>query len=268
MTKYYLILLVLGLAACGGGTTGTSATSDLVSKTYQGKLIDENGEPIADATVLSPFGPESVKTDDQGNYVINTVTLEGGEALVVLSQDGQTIRTFEPAGGPGTFDFTRFTSLTLQDKGLRIEAVFTGGECVGRYAGTMVGDIENQSPVDDLLYQGRYLRDVLARAGYVSEGAFCELSITVTKDGQPVPGVEFELREGGCDDQRFEGKYGLSAVEAYDLSLQGELDVNGSSVIPFRYSARPGKCEKIIHFAEIPGYPFPASVFVLDPNYL
>ncbi len=227
--------------------------------------MDESGEPIADATVLSPFGPASAKTDDQGNYVINTVTLQGAEALVVLSQDGQTIRTFEPAGGPGTYDFTRRTSLILQDKGLRIEAAFSGGECVGRYAGTWVGD---ESPFDDLDNPARHLRDTLARVGYVSEGARCKLSIKVTKDGQPLSGVEFELREGGCDGQQPAGNDSLSLVEALDVSLQGELDVSGSSVIPFQYSSRPGKCEKIIHFAEIPGYPFPASVFVLDPNYL
>lgn len=81
-----LLMLALGLTACGGGgsdplpSTSNNDPSDPVVGTVSGKVLDYNtGSAVAGATVS--VGDQTAVTDANGDYTINNV--DGGSRVVV-----------------------------------------------------------------------------------------------------------------------------------------------------------------------------------------
>ena len=94
-TVFYQMLLAAMaglalLASCHKGSDETSAlpfpTPEPVSASFQGKVVDENGQPVADATVL--IGSGSVKTDPTGFFTVQHVQVDKHAAFMKVEKEG------------------------------------------------------------------------------------------------------------------------------------------------------------------------------------
>jgi hypothetical protein len=99
------LLFCFALAGCGGGTTGTG----LKRLELEGRVFDQAGSPIADATVHDEVSGESTRTDQKGAFklsipkqdsliIVNGVDKQGEEfeLQLVLAPD---LPTADPSLG-------------------------------------------------------------------------------------------------------------------------------------------------------------------------
>ena len=125
ITNYLLISLVISISllSCqkevkndlpgAGGSTGTVVNPTPVQGTVTGKVIDNNNNPVAGATVKA--GSNTTTTDDRGLFRFNNIQLDKYSAVVTVEKSGffKGYRVF--SASPNN---TNFVKLKLVPKSL------------------------------------------------------------------------------------------------------------------------------------------------------
>ena len=80
MNRLFVFIIIVILSSCGGGTTGTGTLSE---RSFSGTLNDTKGSPLASFNITILESGDSAKTDENGNFLIDT-SLEEDKATFLV----------------------------------------------------------------------------------------------------------------------------------------------------------------------------------------
>lgn len=101
MKIFTFFVLLCALAACGGGTTGTSSTGTTqYALRIRGSVLESNGSPVAGASVGVAGSGETVATDQNGSFEFDALTAT--DFSLALTSNGKTLEVDVPTVTPDT----------------------------------------------------------------------------------------------------------------------------------------------------------------------
>lgn len=251
MKQLAMLIACSVLLACGGGTSGSSSTGSFVDKTINEIVRDENGLPLALATVKVVSTGETFKTDEHGSLSIRTPLQVGRNDFVVTATD-ERVYLLESYVDEGESTAT-FTVLYQQSGYMRygrweLRARITGDECEPVFFTPYppLKDAEearrwresSEREIRSFGYANINFEEVLE----LPRGAQCVLEVEVLKDGAAVPGMRYNSKIGFC--------YANGEVVNGQPFAEGASDENGRIALPLLTD----KSDVCLYDFQIPGW--------------
>jgi len=258
MRKLFLFLLLVGMAlGCGGGTSGTSSTGGLLEKRFEGRLVDENGKVLDNATVEIASTGQTTKTDADGYFEILAEVPAGPNEVIVTSKEGKTYIIFSFVGpDEETIELRLVSSAQPIDryKDWTMLVEVTGKGCEkkffenGGYSSDQTP--QTQAEIDKYKEEVQGTGIGLVQWKNVAVGSRCKLTLAIAKGGIPAPGLAYSADIAVCrgDAVNTSGTATLDIAE--ESTRAGTTDSNGVIEIPFTIEKRP-LCKLTV---AVPGY--------------
>jgi len=229
--KYILTLTACCLLlACGGGTSGSSSTGGFVEKSIIGTLKDENGQPLAFATVEIEATGETITTDANGALSGRAALSVGINQFLLTATDNRRYLIEEIVDE--TDRAVALTSLypkqgQLQYGRWELRGRVTGVDCEPAFFSSLEipqdpAEAQRRRDADEQFirafgYTGFDLRQVFD----VTPGTTCIAEIEVLKNGVPVSQLPYKALVNRC--AREEGSPGLEQFDAGVTDAAGKI---------------------------------------------
>jgi len=237
-------LLFIG-PGCGGGTVGSSPTG-LVGKSFDGRIIDANGQGVSNATVTVLESGDTGTTDANGNFSFTATVTDGStQTITVRSADGKTVTITDIyPGTDGNYSFTaifdRVLKVAFED--FLFEASVEGRKCENSFYGlTLFGKSDYERQLKRTGRVGWFFDELFP----VAPGTNCRIVGRATRSGIPISSLPFIIETGGCD-----------GTERRIQSGEDRTSSDGRFVAPFRFDPKPGNCNYNVRFtgdSRLPG---------------
>ena len=172
-----LILIILSIFACAGGSAGTGIGS---SSTVEGRILNQ-GLPVQNANVTILETGDSDSTDSNGVFAIQ-VSDEQEEYTLEVNYE-QTIQTVKvPASSQGSIvnveiDVSNNPAIPLDVKSLEVQAKIVG--------------------VCDAYFENKR---VIRQSNKAPQGIECTAKVVTSSNSEPVGGVRFAVQHKPCED--------------------------------------------------------------------
>lgn len=171
-------IISCSIMACGGGSAGTGTTS------YTGKLLTENNEPLSGATVTLVDSGETVITDSQGRFSIESTA--PAEAAVQIEVTSNDVTASVEVPTPESSDRKVGIRLELneQESKLTVRSLEISVDFIGECAKAFDKSRSSFS-------QSKPLKDETE----------CVLKVSAEERGQPVGGILAQLQRRSCSEE-------------------------------------------------------------------
>lgn len=171
-----LLMIVLALMGCGGGSSGTGTGPVVV---VQGAVLDESGDPIGNISVRVLESGSEDTTSSSGEFEVITEQVSGEITLEISSDTGIAYVTVQIPEEGGTVSVTLTVNPRLTE--INSDTLEVGAAIVGRC---------------DTSFKNRL---VIRQATPVPENLRCVAKVTITAGGRKLARVPFLVQYQDCE---------------------------------------------------------------------
>ncbi len=227
----WIWLLILALSACGGGTSGSGL------KTFDGKVMSSDGQPLSGVVVSIESSNETAVTDTDG--VFSLTSSASGEQVDFRIESAEFS--------------TGFSLAAVSDDNARIALAIT----VDTVADTLEVDHVRLrawfAGVCDLYFENSA---VIRQANRVPRGTVCSLNVEVLGAGHRLGGIPVALQYSRCEEG---STWETLTVVRTDTGVhQGAAELN------FVYTSSPEFCRYRVVAPAGAGGDGPVSYYPID----